>query len=364
MDEAHLALALVPGIGPVRFAALVERFGSAAGALAAPVEFLGAVEGISAAVADGIASASRKEAARALEQLAGLGGVMLGCDQPGYPALLRVLDDAPACLFALGRLELLDHPAVAIVGSRSHTRYGADVCLELGKAAAAAGLVVVSGMARGLDALAHTGALDANGGTIGVLGHGLGRVYPPGNRPLFDRVIEHGLLLTEYPPYLPPGPGSFPRRNRLISGLARVTVVVEAKKKSGALQTVGWAQTQGREVMAVPGPITSPVSEGTNGLIREGAAPLLELDDLLTHYPEIHRPRAAPAATGSSDLSPVENSILNALWAGSQRLEDLVEASGAPVADALDAVSALELAGRIRQRAGGWYQLSVSRLFS
>ena len=363
MDEAHLALALVPGVGPVRFAALIERFGSASGALSAPVEFLGSVDGISGAIAEAIAAADRTAAARYLEQLRTLGGVLLGFDRPEYPELLRNIDDPPSCLFALGNLELLRRPAVAIVGSRSHTQYGADVCHALGMAAAAAGLVVVSGMARGLDALAHTGALDANGGTIGILGHGLGRVYPAGNRALFDRVIRDGLLLTEYPPHQAPGEGSFPRRNRLISGLARVTVVVEAKHKSGALQTVAWAQSQSREVMAVPGPITSPVSTGTNGLIRDGAAPLLELSDLLIHYPEIV-PRPGAGAPPQGDLSPVENAILNALWGGSRRLEDLVEACGAPVSEALDAVSSLELAGRIRQKAGGWYQLCHSRLFA
>ncbi len=156
--------------------------------------------------------------------------------------------------------------------------------------AASAGLAVVSGMARGLDAVAHTAALDSGGATIGVLGNGLGVIYPTANRVLYQRVAANGLLLTEFPPGERPTAGSFPRRNRLISGLARVTVVVEAAEGSGALITAGTALDQGREVMAVPGNITSPSSVGANRLIRDGAEPLLSSDDLLAHYPEAVRP--------------------------------------------------------------------------
>jgi DNA processing protein len=219
-------------------------------------------------------------------------------------------------------------------------------------------------MARGLDAVAHAGALDASGGTIGVLGNGLGVIYPVSNRQLYRRVTEHGLLLTEFPPGQRPGQGSFPRRNRLISGLARVTVVVEAAIKSGAQQTVECAHTQGREIMAVPGPITSPVSAGTNGMIRDGAAPLLDLADLLSHYPEVARTAKGMPVPEAGTLAPVEGRIVNALWAGPRRLEELVEASDAPVTEALDALSSLELAGKIRQRGGGLYQLSTTGLFA
>jgi len=363
MDEAWLTLALVPGVGAARFAALLERFDTPDGALSAPFELLRSVPGISAETAEAIRAADRAVGRRALSRLADLGGTMLYRGDDRFPAVLSEIPDPPLCLFALGNLQLLERPAVAIVGSRDHSHYGAEVCRALARAAADAGLVVVSGMARGLDAVAHAGALDATGGTIGVLGNGLGVIYPLSNRQLYQRVVELGLLLTEFPPGQRPGPGSFPRRNRLISGLARVTVVVEAAKASGALQTVDCAHSQGREVMAVPGPITSPVSAGTNGLIRDGAAPLLELADLLSHYPEASHPEQGPAAPEPGIMAPVAGRIVNALWAGPRRTEELIEATGAPVTEALDALSSLELAGRIRQREGGLYQLTTAGLF-
>jgi len=363
MDESWLALALVPGIGAARFAELLDRFETPDGALSAPFEVLCTVPKITAPVAEAIRQADRKAAARALHRLAELGGTVLLPGAEGFPELLRQLPDPPICLFAQGDLTLLTRPAIAIVGSRNHSHYGAEVCRAVARAAAELGLTVVSGMARGLDAVAHRGALDAGGGTIGVLGSGLGVVYPVSNRALYQRVIERGLLITELPPGQRPHEGSFPRRNRLISGLARVTVVVEAAQASGALQTAGCAQEQGREVMAVPGPITSPVSAGTNGLIRDGAAPLLELADLLSHYPEAAAGATRGPVPEAGTLTPVEGRIVNALWAGPRRTEELIEATGAPVTDALDALSALELTGRIRQRGGGLYELAPTQLF-
>jgi DNA processing protein len=364
MDESYLALALVPGVGAARFAALLERFETPDGALSAPFELLRAIPEFPAEVAHAVTQADRGAAERALAWLAGLGGTLLCPGADRFPGALSEIPDPPLCLFALGDLDLLERPALAIVGSRDHSHYGAEVCRALARAAADAGLVVVSGMARGLDAVAHTGALDASGGTIGVLGNGLGVIYPLSNRLLYQRVAERGILLTEFPPGQRPGPGSFPRRNRLISGLARVTVVVEAAIASGALQTVACAQNQGKEVMAVPGPITSPVSGGTNRLIRDGAAPLLELADLLAHFPEAARAARGRVAPEAGTLAPTEGRIVNALWAGPRRTEELIEATGAPVTDALDALSSLELAGRIRQHGGGLYQLNSSGLFA
>ena len=232
-----------------------------------------------------------------------MGGRVLLFDDPEYPPSLRVIPDAPPVLFVQGGLSLLDPPAVAIVGSRDHTAYGGEVGRKLAWGAASAGLVVVSGMARGLDAVAHSAALDAGGGTIGVMGNGLGVVYPAANRRLYSRVERRGLLLTEFPPGERPSAGSFPRRNRLISGLARVTVVVEAARGSGALITAGTALDQGREVMAVPGNITSPTSTGANELIRDGATPLLTIEDLLRHYPEAVQPAVGTGSAGQDSAA-------------------------------------------------------------
>jgi len=358
--ESYLTLSLVPGIGAVRLQALLDSLGAPSAVLGAPVARLRTELG--ATIAGAVRHADRGAARRALAELTGMGGHMVLPTDPTYPEALRTIADPPTYLFAQGRLELLARPAVAIVGSREHSQYGAEVCQAIARAAALAGLVVVSGMARGLDAVAHQGALSVNGDTIGVLGNGLGVVYPLANRRLYREVIGHGLLLTECLPGEPPNAGSFQRRNRLISGLARVTIVVEAAVTSGALQTARLALDQGREVLAVPGPITSPVSAGTNALIRDGATPLLELDDLLRHYADaIHPPPAGPQSAAAPP--PLERRLLNALQVEPLQTEQLVERSGAPVVEALDALSALELSGKVKQEIGGRYRLVAAGLF-
>ena len=360
--EAYLALALVPGIGPARLRALLDRFASPSGALAAPFELLCSVPEISRAAATAIACVDQSATARLLDALHAEGGVLLLLDDAGFPDCLRDIPDPPTCLFARGNLALLSRPAVAIVGSRDHSHYGAEVCRRLARAAVEAGLVVVSGMARGLDAIAHTGALEGGGATIGVLGNGLGVVYPAANRQLYEAVGEQGLLITEFPPGERPRAGSFPRRNRLISGLARVIVVVEAASRSGALQTVACAHDQGREVMAVPGPITSIVSAGTNAMIRDGAGPLLDLQDLLFHYPEVVSPPAR-AVPDPGPRRPLEHRILNALQIEALPAEELIEHAGAPVVETLEMLSTLELEGKVTRQAG-LYRLATAHLFA
>ena len=294
---AYVALALTPGIGPARLRALVAACGSACAVLSAPSGFLRQVAGISVAARGAIEARSLDDGARALAELERLGGRALLPDDDDFPAPLRGIPEPPVLLFALGDLSLAVRPLVAIVGSRDHSAYGAAACRLIATVAARFGIVVVSGMARGLDAVAHRAALEAGGTTIGVLGNGLGVVYPAANRALYDAVAGRGLLLTEFPPGERPHAGSFPQRNRLISGLARVTVVVEAAAGSGALITAEAALEQGREVLAVPGPMTSRTSVGANRLIRDGATPLLEPADLFHHYPELAGPALGLAAT-------------------------------------------------------------------
>jgi DNA processing protein len=218
-------------------------------------------------------------------------------------------------------------------------------------------MVVVSGMARGLDAVAHSAALDCDGGTVGVLGNGHGVIYPAANRSLYERVARSGLLLSEFPPGERPYVGSFPRRNRLISGLSRVTVVVEAAAGSGALITAGSALDQGREVMAVPGNITSAVSVGTNRLIRDGAAPLLEALDLFQHYPETPVVSAGevPAAGCRplpTTLSADERSIAELLGPGCSHPDELASRAQRDVGEVLAVLSGLEIAGVVEQHPG------------
>ena len=358
-----MALALTPGIGATRLKALLDCFGSADGALAAPSAFLCRVPGLSPACATAIKGASAGQGADVLARVESLGAVCLLPGDAHFPSVLADIPEPPQVLFALGRLELLAPPAVAIVGSRDHSPYGAECCRLIASQAARAGIAVVSGMARGLDAVAHHAAVDARGGTIGVLGNGLGVVYPAANRSLYEQVERSGLLLTEFPPGERPHPGSFPRRNRLISGLARVTVVVEAARGSGTMRTVESALEQGRDVMAVPGPITSMTSEGTNRLIRDGAEPLLEMGDLLRHYGLVDEAGRAGEAGGRErqlalplSLSEFEASVAITLGADTAIADDLALRLSQPVGAVLDALSGLELAGVVEAVPGGRFR--------
>lgn len=356
--DAYLALMLAPGMGRVRLHALLDAFETPSGAHAAPLEFLCRVPGISSACASAIKAVPLSEARRLTQRVERAGGRILTPYDPDFPACLRTIDEPPPILFAQGDLGLLQPPAVAIVGSREHSAYGGAVARSIAGQAARAGLVVVSGMARGLDAVAHAAALDAGGTTIGVLGNGLGVIYPAANRRLYERVAENGLLLTEFPPGERPNAGSFPRRNRLISGLARVTVVVEAAVGSGALITAGTALEQGREVVAVPGPITSAVSAGCNRLVRDGATPYLEPADLFQYYPEARPvPEAAPTPGSGprplpATLSDEERELAECLEAEPMTLDLLIARSARPVSRLLAALSTLELHGVAEQLPG------------
>ena len=361
MDDqrlAYLALTQVPGLGPARLHTLLSAFHTPLGAHSAPFEFLCDLPGFSRACASALKAVPLDTGMRLVERADRVGARILVPGDPDFPPLLSVIPDPPPVLFILGDAMLLELPAVAIVGSRDHTLYGAEVCRALAKEAAAMGVVVVSGMARGLDATAHSGALEAGGGTIGVLGNGLGVVYPAANRQLYERVGSRGLFLSEFPPGERPHAGSFPRRNRLISGLARVTVVVEAAAGSGALITAGTALEQGREVLAVPGPITSNVSVGTNRLIRDGAAPYLEPIDLLQHYPDARRPERAIEASAAAgpelpdSLSAEEREVALLLDEGLVHIDEIAVRSRRPVSEVLALLSGLEIAGVAEQHPG------------
>ncbi len=313
----------------------------------------------SAAVAARRDGLNLSDAARVVEQARREGIDVLIPSDSAFPARLRSIPDPPPVLFARGALGLLERHAVAIVGSRDHSRYGRDVAEMIAQAAGRAGLVVISGMARGLDAVAHQGALDVGGSTIGVLGNGIGVIYPVENTWLYDRVEAQGLQLTEHPPGARGNRGAFPRRNRLISGLADVLVVVEAARPSGTMITVASALEQGRDVMAVPGPITSPTSAGTNQLLKDGAEPLLHPDDLLAKFPSA--PRATVRDAGLLDpppcsLSPAEAQVFGALSAGQRHIDDVAEDAGLPVGTVLGVLCGLEIAGWVEQSPGSLFR--------
>jgi DNA processing protein len=274
----------------------------------------------------------------------------------GYPPLLAELHDPPARLFLRGGLsDLLARPAVAIVGARSCSSYGAQVAQELARDLATAGVVVVSGLARGIDGEAHRGALAGGGVTVAVLGCGIDRDYPRSHAELARRIAEDGLVVSEYPPGVEPAPWRFPARNRIIAGLAHATVVVEARERSGALITADFALELGRDVFAVPGEITSALSGGTNDLLRQGAAPLLSVEDILG---AIGLERAPPARRAA--LSPAAEAVGAVLRDGARPADELVRAVGLGSAEVAAALVELELAG-LATSADGIYRCPSGR---
>jgi DNA processing protein len=343
----RVALARVPGIGPHRWEQLLARFGSAENVLRASIPELAAVPDVGPGLARAIVQADLEAAHRLIQRVEESGGVVLPLGDRRYPPLLAEIPDPPLVLFASGRVELLQQPAVAIVGSRSHTRYGAEVCRHFAAGLVRHGLVVVSGMARGLDSAAHIAALEAGGGTIGVLANGFGVVYPASNRALYARVAQSGCLITEHEPGERPYEGSFPRRNRLISGLARVTLVVEAHGRSGALITAGRALQQGRDLLVVPGAITSPASAGCNRLIQQGAKPALGLRDVLEEYGI--QVEGVPSVRLPSDLTAWERRLLELLNQGAAHVDDLAARLGLGAAETLAALTSLEIRGLVSQ---------------
>jgi len=268
--------------------------------------------------------------------------MLLRAAQPGYPPRLLDCADVPRTLWARGDLALLDAPCVAIVGTRRATSYGERVARELGRVLAMAGATIVSGLARGIDAAAHRGALDADGRTAAVLGTGLDVVYPKAHAHLQATIGERGLLLSELEPTDAAHRGSFPKRNRIIAGLSVATIVVEAGVKSGALITAGYALELGRSVAAVPGPIDVPQAQGSNELLRDGANLLASMADALALVG-----LTAPVRVADLPEDGVERRLWDALAAGAADLDTLCTRAALAAHDGMVAVSGLELRGLV-----------------
>ncbi len=268
------------------------------------------------------------------------------------PELLLQIHDPPRTLFLRGSASaaVLDQAAVAIVGARACSPYGSQVARMLGRELAAAGLVVVSGLARGVDGEAHRGALEGGGITVAVLGCGIDRDYPAAHAELARRICERGLVVSEYEPGVEPAPWRFPARNRIIAGLAAATVIVEARERSGALITADFALEDGREVFAVPGEITSTLAAGTNRLLGQGATPLTSADDVLELFGLAASQRPAAPRIGANAASVVERLI-----EGAASADELARATGLEPGPLAAALTELELAG-LATEADGRYR--------
>lgn len=349
--RAWLSLTLVPGVRPRDQRALLKAFGSPQRALAsshaAIVEVCG--EACAAALAKG-ADAAKLEAA--LQWLARDGQHLVTLADAAYPQALLNIDEPPTVLYVRGRPEMLNEKCFAIVGSRNATRLGARDAESFAAALAQAGLCVVSGLAAGIDAAAHRGALSRNGKSIAVMGTGADIVYPSGNRKLAEALAAEGCIVSEFPLGTPPEARNFPRRNRLISGLSVGVLVVEAALRSGSLITARAAAEQGREVFAIPGSIHSPLSRGCHDLIRLGAQLVEGAEDILAALGHGAEPAAERKSTPDTRADP----MLDAMGFAPVTMDEIAGLTGFDAASLAAALSRLEIEGRIAALAGGLFQ--------
>jgi DNA processing protein len=398
--DAWVLLACAIGVGPVSFARLIGRFGSGLDVLARS-----ALPGGAVALADatrdpdsGVATLS-PDAAAAIADLAAVpsevlaritasGLEVLTLDDPGYPARLRAVELPPPVLFVRGSIDALGpERAVAIVGTRRPTEAGRRTSARIAAAVGALGATVVSGLAVGIDGAAHAAAVAARLPTIAVIGGGHARLYPRAHAGLAERIVaEGGAVVSEFPPDTEPTRGTFPRRNRIISGLADSTVVVEAGARSGALTTAAWALEQGRRLFLVPGPIDSPTVAGCLAFLRElapearivaGIAELLEDLGLVEAAPVrasrarsaegragARRPRHAGPDAAVAELGATERRIVHAILEGHDRPDELVAATGLPLGAVLGAVTVLELRGLVANAFGRYQAVGALAGFS
>jgi DNA processing protein len=362
---AMVRLAQVEGLGPVKLRRLIDAFGSAEGVLAASRADLEAVDGIGPRLARAVLDPEAEERAkRRLALLAGAGVRVLFPDDDEFPPGLREIYDGPVFLTVRGALLPRDRAAVAIVGSRRCTRYGIDQAERFAYALAARGVTIVSGLARGIDAAAHRGALQAGGRTIAVLASGLGNIYPPEHEELAAEVARSGALLSEAPLDGPPLAGLFPLRNRLISGISLGVLVVEAAARSGALSTAHHAVEQNRDVFAIPGRLGDPASEGTNRLIQKGAMLVVRPEDVLEALGPFEMPQTLPPSDVPStpdDAPPADlNEVERKLWAAVGRdevpLDMLIDRTGLSPSEASATLFMLELRRRVERLPGNAYR--------
>ena len=345
-----VAVNMAAGIGPVRFQRLMDICGGARGAWEASDLELAAA-GLERRTADSLRRLRQRTSPEAVtRRLAQLGIRALTLLDEEYPSNLREVADAPPVLFVRGRLLPQDARAVALVGTRRATAYGRSVAERLARDLAAAGVTVVSGLAKGIDTAAHLATLEAGGRTLAVLGNGLDQVYPPENGALARRIAEdsYGALISEFAPGVPPDAVNFPRRNRIVSGLSCGTVIVEAGERSGALITADFALEQGRDVLAVPGSIFNAMSVGANQLLRQGATPVTSAQDILEVVGAVGE-AATPLAYQVPDMSALEARVWRALSGEPRHADEFARTLGLSSGEVAATLAMLELKGLARQ---------------
>lgn len=353
--RALIALSLVPGVGPGRIRGLLARFGSAVAVLGASARALAGVPGVGPQTAAAIAAFDAHDAVDdQLHRAAQHGVSLVPAWDARFPGLLRQIYDPPAFVWLRGTLTAADAQAIAVVGTRRSSEYGRGMARDFASGLAQRGFTVVSGLAYGIDAAAHKGALEAGGRTIAVLGSGADRIYPAKHAGLAREIMHHGAVVSEYPLGAAPDAPNFPRRNRIISGLSLGTLVVEAFEKGGALITARIALEQNRDVFALPSPVHSRSGAGANRLIQQSHAKLvLTIDDIVEELGFLE-PATPPSqeAAPPPDLHPIERRLYEVLEAAPQHIDTLCQKTGHDPSTALVYLLGLEFKGLVRQMAG------------
>lgn len=348
-----LALASLGKIGPVKLKIMLAQAGKPVEILGWDIPRLASIPGIGEELAARINCDLDLDYGRKLVDWADKSGYsIVTLVDADYPVSLRELYDPPPFLFVKGKLIESDCRAVAMVGSRGATDYGRTTAAALAGELGRHGVTIVSGMALGIDAASHRGALAAGSRTIAVLGSGIDVVYPRENRSLYALIAENGAVVSEFLPNTDPNPGHFPRRNRIIAGLSRAVIVIEAGEKSGALLTADMALVYGRKLFAVPGNISSRMSAGTHELLKAGASLLTSVDDIFSVLPELKNDYIAPRKPIAEDLTEGERRILEKLSSAPIQLDTLVRDCGLTIGDAASFLLSLELRGLVKQLSG------------
>ncbi|HKY53472.1 MAG TPA: DNA-processing protein DprA [Anaerolineales bacterium] len=353
---------LIKGIGAVRMQALIQYFGDLEAAWnAAPAELAKARLGKNL-IERVVQARAGVDLDKLWEKIEKQGIKILTWQDEAYPQRLKEIDQPPPVLYIRGEYLPDDLFAVAIVGTRRVTPYGRQITEELSAFLAANGITVISGLARGVDAVAHQSTLKAGGRSIGVLGSGVDKIYPPEHRGLAEKMMEHGAIISDYAPGTPPDASNFPPRNRIISGLSLAVVVIEAGETSGALITAEFAAEQGREVFAVPGSILAPQSKGTNKLIQNGALPLLSVNDLMQAL-DLTRVGEHKAARKIIPADETEARLMNVLGSEPVHVDEIRNQTELPIEKVSAALALMELKGMVRQ-VGGMNYVAVREVQS
>lgn len=357
-----VAFSHVKGIGAVRFRNLLTVFESLQEAWqASPERLLRA--GITPRLLNSILEARKKNDPIQITDAIRSKNISIVCwDDEIYPALLKTIATPPPVLYVRGELPSGMEKSIAVVGTRRMTVYGSRTAADLAEFLADQGIVTVSGMARGIDTVVHHSTVQHNGKTVAVFGSGVDVIYPAENRALAERIIENGALVSDYPPGTPPDRTNFPPRNRLISGMSAATIVIEAGEKSGALITAKFAAEQRREVFVIPGNVNAPQSVGTNRLIRDGASPLLQKEDLLTFINSAQaatpKPMAKPFQMSLED--PLEQRILQIVTDDAVHIDEIARVLRLPAGKIASILTMLELKGFVSETAPNTFRINLS----